>query len=69
MTVLGNKYRDRISGFAGICTAKTEYLFTTCTSGITPEGLMKDGKPIPTQWFEDGRLEPVESEKKVEGFA
>lgn len=68
MTVLGNKYRDKVSGFTGTCTAKTEYLFTTCTSGITPEGL-KDGQPIPTQWFEDGRLEPIESEKKVEGFA
>lgn len=56
---LGNKARDSITGFAGVATSRTEYLYGCRRIGLTPAEL-KDGKPQDTQYFDDPQLTDVE---------
>ncbi len=48
---LGDIVADRISGFAGIATARTEYLYRSDVIEITPRDLMKEGGLAKSQWF------------------
>lgn len=58
MIELGKKYRDNISGFEGVATARFEYL-TGCIRYCLESG-GKDGKP--EEWiFDEQRLEEVEA--------
>lgn len=43
---LGDKVRDRVSGFTGVATGRAEYLYTTPTVQVTPEAIGSDGKLI-----------------------
>lgn len=50
--VLGEKYRDSISGYEGVCTGRAEYLYgcvQVCLSGGDA------GKPT-TEWFDEQRV-------------
>jgi hypothetical protein len=63
---LGDRAKDRISGFEGVVTARTEWLTGVVRYGLEPEAL-RDGKPGEIQWFDEGRLtEP--SQKSTVGF-
>jgi hypothetical protein len=62
--VLGNKYRDKITGFTGVCTSRHEYLNGCVRLSLQCEE-MKDGKPIDPESFDIEQLEIVE-EKHVE---
>jgi len=55
MIKLGQKARDKITGFTGIVIGKIDYLFGCNQYGLTPE-IDKDGKTGETQWFDDGRI-------------
>lgn len=59
---LGNEVRDKVTGFTGICTARTDYLFCATTYAVVPR-LKPDGNLPDAQWFEEGRLELVEKGK------
>lgn len=52
---LGTKVTDRISGFTGTATARTEYLYGCVRVLVEPVGL-HDGKPVEGQWFDEQRL-------------
>jgi len=65
MVKLGNFYTDRITGFKGIATGRTEYLYGCVRVQLEPQGL-KDGKPTESMWFDEQRLE-VNSEAKSGG--
>lgn len=54
-TVLGKTYSDRITGFAGVATAKIQYLTGCEQTGLQPREL-RDGKPMETVWFDDQKL-------------
>lgn len=60
MIKLGQKVKDKITGFTGIAVAKAEYL-TGCTQiGISPP-MGKDGKLGESMYFDWTRLEVLDS--------
>jgi hypothetical protein len=52
---LGEKVTDSISGFSGIATARTEYLFGCVRVLVEPTALV-DGKLAEGEWFDEQRL-------------
>lgn len=54
MIRLGNKVRDKVTGFEGIATGRVEYLTGCQQIGITPPA--KDGEVKATQYFDAERL-------------
>ena len=61
---LGSKVRDNITGFEGIATGRTEWLFGCNRVCVEPTEL-KDGKPIEAQWFDEQRMEVVAEQAPV----
>ena len=59
---LGDLVKDRISGFSGIVTARSEYLNGCISVLVSPTNLDNDGKKIKGIWFDDVQLE-VEEQK------
>lgn len=57
---VGDRVRDKITGFQGILIGRTQWLHGCDTVGIKPEKL-HDGKPIEAVWFDVLRLEIVET--------
>jgi len=53
MIKLGQKAKDKVTGFEGIIIARIEYLFGCNQYGLAPEA--KDGK-TETCWFDEGRI-------------
>lgn len=56
---LGDKARDKISGFTGVVVAMTEWLNGCLRITIQPQEL-KDGKPIENHTFDAEQIEIVE---------
>jgi hypothetical protein len=54
MLKLGDRAKDIITGVTGIVTGKTEWLYGCSRLGLQPEK-PKDGKPVETQWFDEGQ--------------
>jgi hypothetical protein len=54
--ILGQKAKDKITGFEGILTGKCEYL-TGCTQYSIQPITKDDGGFIEGRWFDEGRLE------------
>ena len=59
MIKLGNTVKDNVTGFEGIATGRTVFLFGCIRILIEPEKLGSDGKPIDGQWFDEQRVEEV----------
>ena len=59
---LGDRVKDRISGFGGIVTARSEYLNGCISMLVQPARLDEGGKKIKGIWFDDVQLE-VEEQK------
>jgi hypothetical protein len=51
---LGRKVKDKVTGFAGIATARTEYM-NGCVRVLVEAKCNKDGKS-PSEWFDEQRL-------------
>ena len=62
---LGQKVRDRVTGFSGVVMGRTEYLYGCVSCGILSEQL-KDGKPMEWSWIDEQRLDD-NSEAKAGG--
>lgn len=58
MIALGQKARDRITGFTGIVIARTEWLHGCTRITIQPSAL-HEGKPIDTQTVDEAQCEVV----------
>jgi hypothetical protein len=58
---LGDRARDKISGFTGIVTGKCEYLNGCVQFLLRPEKLDKDGKRIDGEWVDYQQLELINS--------
>ena len=54
--VLGKKYKDSITGFTGIASARSEYLYGCVRVLIEATRLKKDGDFLPDAWFDEPRL-------------
>lgn len=59
MIKLGSKVKDTLTGFEGIATGRTEWLYGCVRITIEPDKLDKDGKCIPSEWFDEQRVELV----------
>lgn len=58
---LGDKVRDKITGFTGIVTAVTDWYCSSTRANVQPQELSKDGTPIETHGFDLERLERLEA--------
>jgi hypothetical protein len=63
---LGDRARDKITGFEGIVIARTDWLYNCVRFVIQPSALNKDGKPIESESFDEDQLELVVPEAAVE---
>ncbi|MEA3225049.1 MAG: hypothetical protein U9Q07_03800 [Planctomycetota bacterium] len=59
MIKIGDRVRDKVSGFQGIATARHEYMNGCVRFTIDSEEL-KDGKPIDGHWFDEQQIEAIE---------
>ena len=60
---LGSRVKDTYTGFTGVATGRTEYLYGCVRVLIEPTNLDKDGKVQDPQWFDEQRVELVELEQ------
>jgi hypothetical protein len=56
MVKLGTRVTDSITGFAGIATCRTEYLYGCVRIGVEPQ-VLQEGKPGEIHYFDEQRLE------------
>lgn len=61
MIGLGDRVRDRISGFEGIVIGITDWLYQCRRPIVQPSKLTSDGKPINSESFAEDQLEVIES--------
>lgn len=61
----GKMYRDRISGFQGICTGMSSFI-SGCDQVLLVPSVDEKGAYQEGHWFDDERLIDVESERRVE---
>lgn len=57
---LGDRVRDRVTGFSGIVTARTEWLNKCVRILVQPEKL-HEGKPIEAQSFDEEQIEILQT--------
>jgi hypothetical protein len=57
---LGSKVKDLISGFEGIATGRTEYLYGCAQVCIVPDKLSDKGELLGGEWFDEQRVHVVE---------
>lgn len=55
MIQLGQRLKDKVTGFEGIASGKAEYL-TGCTQWSLQPKVKEDGSFIEGRWFDEGRL-------------
>lgn len=60
MLQLGDRVRDRMTGFEGIVIAITEWLYNCRRITVQPSTLDKDGAIPKTESFDEDQLEVVE---------
>ena len=58
---LGDKVKDRITGYTGIVVARTDWLYG-CTRFSVQSSELKDGKPIEAEWFDEKALDETAEE-------
>jgi hypothetical protein len=61
MLKLGDKVKDRITGFTGIVVARTDWLYG-CVRFVVQPQTMHDGKPVEPLSFDEDSLEMQEPE-------
>ena len=64
---LGDKAKDTVSGFTGVCVARTEWLNGCWRMTLQPQALDKDGKPCEAQTFDDFQLEVTKPKVQLVG--
>ena len=57
---LGEKYRDKITGFSGTCTGLSQYI-SGCDQALLVPPVKDDGTYIAGNWFDDDRLVEAKS--------
>lgn len=68
MIQLGDRARDKITGFEGIVMCKREFLFTTTDYEIRSEGLKPDGAMGDSYYFDEQRIEVLKEKVQIVGF-
>lgn len=57
---LGDVARDRISGFRGVVTARTEWLYGCIRVALAPTLLKESGELREAEWFDENQVDVVE---------
>lgn len=58
MTIeLGSKVKDKVTGYEGVATARTEWITGCVRYAVLPSTLTKDGATRTEEWFDEDRLE------------
>ena len=65
---LGNKVRDKVTGFTGIATAKVEYI-NKCVQFCVKPPVGKDGKMVDGEYIDIEQLEVVSKGKSINAKA
>jgi len=60
---LGEKVRDKVSGFKGTIIQRTEFLNGCIQYGVQPQGLDKDGKIRDAMGIDEQSIELIEKKK------
>ena len=60
MVTLGQKVRDKITGFSGIVTGRVEYL-TGCNQLLVAPPIKDDGAWRDSQWFDEQRVDVLDA--------
>jgi len=61
--ILGDRYRDAVTGIVGVATARAEYL--NDNPSICVEFSVDDnGRPIDSRWISEGRLERLPDDQQ-----
>ena len=63
MVRLGQKVRDRISGFAGVVTGRAQYI-SGCAQALVAPTVTADGAFRNSEWFDEQRLEATHPEER-----
>jgi hypothetical protein len=58
---LGDKVKDKITGFEGIATSRTVYINGCVRIGIQPVKLSKEGKTQEADYFDEGQIEIIKA--------
>ena len=58
MIKLGSRVKDTLTGFKGIATGRTEWLYGCARIGVEAE-TTKEKKPGDTFWFDEQRVEVI----------
>lgn len=58
---LGDRVRDRISGFEGIVIGISDWLYGCRRPVVQPSTLTRDGEPVESKSFDEPQLEVIES--------
>ncbi len=58
---LGDKVKDRTTGFEGVVVARTDWLYGCTRFGVQSEGL-HEGKPLEAEWFDEQALDECSEE-------
>ena len=61
--ILGQFYRDQITGTEGYALSKTVFLHGCNRISIEPPGLKADGEPKESYYFDEKRLTPISNKK------
>lgn len=61
MIQLGDRVRDRLTGFEGIVIAVTEWLYNCRRITVQPTDLDKDGAVAKTESFDEDQLEVIQA--------
>lgn len=64
MIVLGVTYRDKVTGFKGVCTGQVRYL-SGCNQALITPHCRDDGSYVEAQWFDEQRLDEVEGVDRI----
>jgi hypothetical protein len=63
---LGDKVKDKVTGFTGIVAGRTTFLHGCVRCGVQCDEL-KDGKPLDVIWFDEPQLKLVKADAVCEG--
>ncbi len=66
--VMGEKYRDSMTGFEGTCAGICEYLYG-CRQALIVPLLDKDGRKVDGEWIDEQRLVDAGSLRAVDPIA
>lgn len=62
---LGKTFKDKITGFSGVCTARAEYLTGCDQLLLAPSQRKPDGEVIDSRWFDVQRCEVCAEVERV----